>query len=126
MRNRPDLGQCQGDDVGGKGHGFGMKIPARDDARTDHQRIVRDGIGLGLQRGGGKAQKIHGSADDLRHTADAIRVLHAGIARQMAVTDHRSRHDPAHLPCHLDLAAMAAKTVDFGLQRRIRPHDRIG
>jgi hypothetical protein len=93
-----DLGDGERDLVSGEGHRLGVKIAARDDLALgdQHQRIVGDRIGLDFQCLAGKAQQIESRAGDLRLAADAIGILHAGIAVAMAFTDHRALHHGAH------------------------------
>jgi hypothetical protein len=52
LRDRADLGDGERDLVRGEGHGLGVEIAARDDppVSDQDQRIVRDRIGLDLQR----------------------------------------------------------------------------
>ncbi len=93
-----------------------MEVATADDlAGGQDQGVVGDGVRLDLQRAGGHAQDIHRRAGDLWLAADAIGVLHAGIAVAVAVADRRSRQEGAHRGRSLDLARVAAQGVDFGL-----------
>jgi hypothetical protein len=62
------LGQRQRDLVGGKGHGLGVEVAARDDPPwrvLQHQRVVGHGVGLDLQRAGGEAEEVQRRARHL-------------------------------------------------------------
>ena len=69
---------------------------------------------------------ISGAPRHLRLAADAIRVLHPGIALAVAFAnlDCRPAAPTSRLP-HRS-GPVAAQGVDFGVKRRGRPHDRIG
>ena len=75
--------------VGGECDRLGVKISARDDLAglDQHQRIVRDGVGLDRQRAGGLHQQVKRGAGHLRLTAQAIGILHALVAFEMRLAD---------------------------------------
>ena len=77
-----DLGDGQRDDVGGEGDRLGVEVAARDDGVLEHQRVVGGGVRLDRERRGGLAQQVHRGAGHLRLAADAVGVLHAGVARR--------------------------------------------
>ena len=127
LGDRTDFRQCQRDHVGCEAHGFGVEIAARNDLPTagEYQRIVRCGIRLDLQRAGGLPQHIHRGTRHLWLAADAIGVLDALVAREMAFTDFRAREQGAHEVRRLDLPGMAAQGVDLAGERGGRSHDGI-
>ncbi len=67
-----------------------MEVAARDDqaVRDQYQRVVSDGIGFDLKGAARKVQQVHRGPCDLRLAADAIGVLHAGVAQNVAFADH--------------------------------------
>ena len=72
------------------------------------------------QRLGGLAEQVEDRPHHLRLTPEAVRVLHASVARQVRGADRRTGHEPPDRFGRLDLAAVAAKAVDAGVERRIR------
>ena len=90
LGDRADLADGDRDLVGGEGDRLRVEIAAgHHRAVGQHQRVVGDGIRFDLQRAGRHAQQIEAGAIHLRLAADAIRVLHALVAFEMAVADFR-------------------------------------
>src|SRR5690606_37307101 len=104
-----------------------MEIAARYGAAVrKHERVVGDGIGFDFQRARRLPQNIEASAIDLRLAADAIGVLHALVAFKMALADDGTFEQGAQFATRIDLSLMAAESVDFLVERRVRSHGGIG
>ncbi|OIQ68808.1 hypothetical protein GALL_495960 [mine drainage metagenome] len=123
-----DFRDGERDHIGGETDGFGVEVATRDDeARLcQHQRVVGGGVRLDLQGASGHAQHVHRGTGDLGLAADAIGVLHAGVALTVAFADLAAVEQGAHEGGGLDLARVAAQGVDFGLQRGGGAHDGVG
>ena len=93
LRDRPDLGQGQRNHVGGKAHGFSVEVTTGHDqpGPSQHQRIVGCRVGLDHQSMCCLTQNIHRGSGDLWLAPDAIRVLNARIAHDVAFADFRTR-----------------------------------
>ncbi len=88
LGNGADFAHRKRDLVGGKGDRFGMEIAARDDGIVrKHQRIVGDGVGFDRQGGCDGTQEVEAGAVDLWLAADAIGILHALVALDMALAN---------------------------------------
>ncbi len=82
-----------------------MEIAAGNDGIVrEDQRIVGDGIRLDFERPGDRTQKIEACTIDLRLTADAIGVLHALVAFDMALADDGVFQQGAKRSRGIDLA----------------------
>ena len=122
LAERTDFSDGQGDVVGGHGHRLGVEVTAGNHVTfgSEHQRVVRHGVGFDAQYLGGLAQLGQAGAHDLRLAAQRVRVLNlvavlvrqrhfAGVAQQ--VTEAGSG---------VDLAALATHFVDARIERRAR------
>ena len=72
------------------------------------------------------AQDVENGAHDLRLAAQAVGILHALIADQMRDADGGAFHQAAQGMRRVDLASMAAQSVDARVERRIGAARRIG
>ena len=80
-----DLADGERQDVGGEGHRLGVEVAAGDDLVVgEDERVVGDRVRLGDEGGGGLAQEVEGGAVDLRLAADAVGILHAAVAFEVA------------------------------------------
>ena len=71
LGQRPDLGDGQGQVVGGEGHGFCVEVAAGEDVFIlgKHQRVVGDRVGLAHQHLGGLADLGQAGPHHLRLAA---------------------------------------------------------
>ena len=121
LRNCANLGHGEGDHISGKGDRLSVEIAARNDAilaSVKTSGLSVGGIGFPDQTGGGEAKHIHRRANDLRMTADAVWVLHAGIVLAMRLTDLAAVQKSSHRRGRRDLSRMPAQRVNFWEERR--------
>jgi hypothetical protein len=117
---RADLGNGERDIVGGEGHRLRMEVAAgKHFALRRHQRVVGDGIGFPPQHHGGMAELIDAGAHHLRLAAQAVRVLHTGIARAVAFADGAAVQQATQRGRGLDLPRLAPQRVDARVKRRV-------
>ena len=101
LRDGADLADGERGHVGGETHGFSVEIAARQglvglvSLAGEDQRIVRDAIGLIGQGEGGLAEDVEGRAHHLGLAAQAIGILHPGIAGQVRCANRRAPHQLA-------------------------------
>ncbi len=104
-----------------------MEITAGDDGIVrENQRIVGDRIGLDFKGAGNRAQQIEAGAVDLRLAADAIGILHALVALDVALANDGVFQQRAKRGCRVDLALMATQCVNIRMEGRRRAHGGIG
>ena len=127
LGQRADLGDGQGDIVGGHGHRLGVEVAAGNHLAFggEHQRVVRHGVGLDAEHLGGLAQLGQAGAHDLRLAAQRVRVLHlvaggVGAADLAAVAEQ-----VAERRCCVDLPALATGGMDARIEGRARTQQRL-
>ena len=127
LADRADLRQGQRNLVGGKGDRLGVKISTRDDLSglNQHQRIVRDGVGLDRQGAGGLHQEIKRGAGHLRLTTQAIGILHTLVAFEMRHANIAAIKQRSQSRAGCDLPGLPPQLLNFRAKRRGRGHGRI-
>ena len=110
FRNRADLAQRHGDDVGGEGDRLGMEIAAGDRGIVigEDDRIVGHRGRFDRQRARGILKQIERRAHHLRLAAEAVRVLHPA-ALDVAGQDLAAVEQLGDRGGDADLAGLAAQ-----------------
>ena len=88
-------------------------------AAAQHQRVVGDGIGLAQQHPCRMTELVQAGAHHLRLAAQAVRVLHAVVALEVAQADPAAGEQLAVVLRHVDLAGLAAQRVDARVERAV-------
>ena len=122
-----DLRHHRGDPVGGEGHGLGVEIAAREDLALvgENQGVVRDAVGLALQRGAGVGQHVATGSHHLRLAAQRVGILHA-LAVEMGAADLASGEQAREDGRDLDLAGLIAGALDARVERHVAAQSGVG
>jgi hypothetical protein len=109
-----DLGDGGGHRIAASATGSAWKLPPEIIAPSsaEHQRVVGHRIGLAQQHQRGVAQLVQAGAHHLRLAAQAVRVLHAVVAFEMALADALPASSCAVVLGHVDLPGLPAQRVD--------------
>ena len=109
-----------------------VEVAARADLVVvgQHDRVVRDGAGFGLQHALDVAERVAGRAVHLRRAPQRIRVLHQVRALAMRRQDRRTREQPSEVRRRRDLAGVRTQPLQpfvergVGAERRLHRHRR--
>ena len=120
LRQAADFRDRQGKRVGGKGHGLGVKISARQHLARfgEQQRIIRHRIGFDLQRRAAVANQVQARAHHLGLAAEGIGILHAR-AIKMRGPNGAARDQFPILARHGNLAGLSANLLNARIEGRV-------
>ena len=103
-----------------------MEVPAGDDlAGGEHERVVGRGVHLDTQHALELAQRVPRGPVDLRHAAQAVRVLHPVRAVRVGGADLAAGEQLAKVTRNLDLAGMRPGRDELLVEGRRRAEHRL-
>jgi hypothetical protein len=107
---------------------LGVEVPAGQNlARVrEDERVVRYPVRLDRQRRRRLPEQIEAGAHHLRLAAQAIRVLHALVSREVRGADPAPSHEGAERRGDLGLAAVASQGLDARIERRVGAPGGVG
>ena len=127
LGQRADLGDGQGDIVGGHGHGLCVEVATGNHLAfsSEHQRVVGYRVGLDAEHLGGLTQLGQAGAHDLRLATQRVRVLHL-VAGGVGAADLAAVAEQVAEGCRrVDLPALATGGMDARIEGRARTQQRL-
>ncbi len=121
LGQRADLGDREGQHVGGERHRLAMEIAARQHlvGVGEDQRVVGHAIGLDFEHRRREAEMVEAGAHDLGLAAQAIGILHARIVLEMRAPDRAAGQQGGVVRGDRALADMAAQIMDTRIKGRV-------
>ena len=124
--NVPKLCHGDGEEIERHGNGLAMEVAARQHRPiVENQRVVGGRVEFTTDHSFGEADRIQHGPMDLRHAAQRIRVLYAGVTLAMRFADFAPRQQARQQRGRLLLPVLPSRLVNAGIERGRGSQERL-